>query len=61
MESDGVYDVFVGYSRSDEAAAAELNGWLRAQGLRTFIYELGNCPDQNLPPDLISIYPPEAA
>ncbi len=36
MGSDGVYDVFVSYARSDEAAAAELNGWLRAQGLRTF-------------------------
>ena len=32
----GVYDVFVSYSRSDEAGAAELNGWLRDQGLSTF-------------------------
>src|SRR5208337_2640421 len=31
-----VYDVFVSYSRSDEAGAAELNGWLRSQGLSTF-------------------------
>ena len=30
------YDVFLSYARSDGAAAAELNGWLRAQGLRTF-------------------------
>ena len=30
------YDVFVSYARSDGAAAAELNGWLCAQGLSTF-------------------------
>jgi nucleotide-binding universal stress UspA family protein len=36
MGSGDVYDVFVSYAHSDEAAAAELNGWLRAQGLRTF-------------------------
>ena len=35
MGGDG-YDVFVSYSRSDEVGAAELNGWLRAQGLSTF-------------------------
>src|SRR5580704_15928022 len=32
----GSYDVFVSYSRSDEAAARELDGWLCAQGLCTF-------------------------
>jgi hypothetical protein len=26
-----------------------------------FIYELGNCPVQDLPPDMFSIYPPEEA
>src|SRR5262249_11518185 len=31
-----VYDVFVSYSRSDEAGAAELNSWLCSQGLSTF-------------------------
>jgi tetratricopeptide (TPR) repeat protein/energy-coupling factor transporter ATP-binding protein EcfA2 len=36
MGSDDRYDVFVSYARSDEAAAAELNGWLNAEGLRTF-------------------------
>lgn len=36
MGSADVYDVFVSYARSDEAVAAELNGWLSAQGLRTF-------------------------
>ena len=36
MRSGGAYDVFVSYARSDEAAAAELNGWLSDQGLRTF-------------------------
>src|SRR5271155_5628403 len=32
----GEYDVFLSYARSDGAAAAELNGWLCAQGLNTF-------------------------
>ena len=36
MGGDASYDVFVSYSRSDEVGAAELNGWLRAQGLSTF-------------------------
>ena len=35
MGSDG-YDVFVSYSRSDGAGAAELNSWLCSQGLSTF-------------------------
>jgi len=30
------YDVFVSYARSDGSTAVELNGWLRAQGFRTF-------------------------
>ena len=30
------YDVFVSYAHSDAAAAAELNTWLRSQGLSTF-------------------------
>ena len=29
-------DVFTGYARSDEAAAADLNGWLCAQGFSAF-------------------------
>src|SRR5271165_6870192 len=36
MASGDAYDVFVSYARSDEAAAADLNRWLCAQGLRTF-------------------------
>ena len=36
MASGDAYDVFLSYARSDGAAAAELNGWLCAQGLRTF-------------------------
>ncbi|VFU10524.1 conserved protein of unknown function [Methylocella tundrae] len=36
MTRQGGYDVFLSYARSDGAAAAELNGWLSAQGLRTF-------------------------
>jgi hypothetical protein len=35
MGSGNIYDVFVSYSRKDEAVAAELNGWMRARGLRT--------------------------
>src|SRR5215471_7342119 len=37
MRPDDGFDVFfLSYSRSDGEAAAELNGWLRAQGPRTF-------------------------
>jgi energy-coupling factor transporter ATP-binding protein EcfA2 len=36
MGSDNAYDVFLSYARDDTRAAAELNGWLRAQGLTTF-------------------------
>jgi hypothetical protein len=36
MGAGADYDVFVSYSRSDEAGAAELNAWLCSQGLSTF-------------------------
>jgi hypothetical protein len=36
MASGDAYDVFISYARSDENPAAELNGWLSGQGLRTF-------------------------
>jgi hypothetical protein len=36
MASDDTCDVFISYARSDDAVAAELNGWLRAQGFSTF-------------------------
>jgi hypothetical protein len=36
MRSGDVYDVFVSYARGDGAGAAELNGWLRSQSVRTF-------------------------
>ncbi len=36
MRSGYAYDVFISYAHSDGAAAAELNGWLTAQGLRPF-------------------------
>jgi hypothetical protein len=36
MASSEAYDVFLNYGRGDEAAAAELNAWLLAQGLTTF-------------------------
>src|ERR1700730_5914583 len=35
-DATGGFDVFLSYARSDGAAATELNGWLRKQGLRTF-------------------------
>jgi energy-coupling factor transporter ATP-binding protein EcfA2 len=36
MGGNNRFDVFLSYARSDGAAAAELNHWLRTQGLRTF-------------------------
>jgi hypothetical protein len=36
MRRDDGFDVFLSYARSDGAAAAELNSWLRARGFRTF-------------------------
>jgi energy-coupling factor transporter ATP-binding protein EcfA2 len=36
MRADNGFDVFLSYAHRDEVEAAELNGWLRAQGLRTF-------------------------
>ncbi len=36
MASGDAYDVFISYARSDGDVAAELNGWLSAQGLSTF-------------------------
>jgi hypothetical protein len=32
MASGDAYDVFISYARSDGDTAAELNGWLSAQG-----------------------------
>jgi hypothetical protein len=36
MGSGDAYDVFLSYAHSDGDAAADLNGWLSAQGLSTF-------------------------
>lgn len=33
--------------------------YLNTEPRLDFIYELGNCPYQDLPPDIVSIYPPE--
>ncbi|PWB90475.1 hypothetical protein C5688_10780, partial [Methylocystis sp. MitZ-2018] len=36
MGDNAFYDVFLSYARSDSVDAADLDGWLRAQGLRVF-------------------------
>lgn len=36
MGGNNSFDVFLSYARGDGAVAAELNGWLCAQGFRTF-------------------------
>ena len=38
---------------------ADFHFYLDTEPKLDFIYELGNCPYQDLPPDLVSIYPPE--
>ena len=40
---------------------ADFHFYLDTEPRLDFIYELGNCPYQDLPPDMVSIYPPEAA
>jgi hypothetical protein len=36
VSGDGRFDVFPSYARNDGLAAAEVNSWLRNNGLRTF-------------------------
>ena len=38
---------------------ADLHFYLDTESRLDFIYELGNCPAQDLPPSMFSIYPPE--
>ena len=38
---------------------ADFHFYLDTEPKLDFVYELGNCPYQDLPPDLVSIYPPE--
>jgi len=38
---------------------ADFHFYLDTEGRTDFIYELGNCPWQDLPPELVSVYPPE--
>lgn len=38
---------------------ADFHFYLDTEPKLNFVYELGNCPYQDLPPDLVSIYPPE--
>ena len=37
----------------------DVHAYLDTEGRLDFIYELGNCPAQDLPPDAFTIYPPE--
>ena len=38
---------------------ADFHFYLDTEPKLDFVYELGNCPYQDLPPDMVSIYPPE--
>ncbi|HZZ63160.1 MAG TPA: VOC family protein [Roseiarcus sp.] len=40
---------------------ADFHFYLDTEPKLDFIYELGNCPYQDLPPDMVSIFPPEEA
>ncbi len=39
---------------------ADFHFYLNTEPKLDFVYELGNCPFQDLPPDMVSIYPPES-
>ena len=38
---------------------ADFHFYLDTEPKLDFVYELGNCPLQDLPPDMVSVYPPE--
>ncbi len=38
---------------------ADFHFYLDTEPKLDFVYELGNCPYQELPPDMVTIYPPE--
>ena len=38
---------------------ADFHFYLDTEPKLDFVFELGNCPYQDLPPDMVSIYPPE--
>lgn len=40
---------------------ADFHFYLDTEPKLNFVYELGNCPYQDLPPELVSMYPPEPA
>lgn len=40
---------------------ADFHFYLNTEPKLDFVYELGNCPYQELPPGMVSIYPPEPA
>ena len=39
---------------------ADFHFYLNTEPKLDFVYELGNCPYQELPPEMVSIYPPES-
>ena len=39
---------------------ADFHFYLNTEPTLHFVYELGNCPYQELPPEMVSIYPPES-
>lgn len=40
---------------------ADFHFYLNTEPKLDFVYELGNCPYQDLPEDMVSVYPPEGA
>ncbi len=38
---------------------ADFHFYLDTEPALDFVYELGNCPYQDLPPEMVSVYPPE--
>lgn len=59
-------DVVAGYEKAGVAVTqtgqfvADFHFYLDTEPRLDFVYELGNCPYQDVPPDMVSVYPPEA-
>jgi methylmalonyl-CoA/ethylmalonyl-CoA epimerase len=67
LPDDRMASVVEGYEKRGVAVTqtgqfvADFHFYLDTEPKLDFIYELGNCPYQDLPPDMVSIYPPEPA